>query len=195
MPDLEARKFGDAWYALRVRSRHENVVAIHLHARGYESFVPVYRSERRGSERFSKPELPLFPGYVFSWFNPQNRLPILTVPGIVHIVGVGKIPIPVDETEIASLQAAVKSGLPRQPWPFMKIGQKVRIERGPLCGVEGILTGFRGHERLVLSVTLLQRSVAVQVEETWVRPVAHYSVWSGSVTSHESCWQPVSSSD
>jgi transcription antitermination factor NusG len=171
------------WYALRVRSRHENTVASHLHARGYESFLPLYKSQRRWSDRFKEIDLPLFPGYVFCQFNPLNRLPILSVPGIVHVVGVGKTPVPVDETEIAALQAAVKSGLPRQPCPFVEIGHRVRIEYGPLRGVEGILLGFRGHQRLVLSVTLLQRSVAVQVDEAWVQPILH---------EHRACGRPIS---
>ena len=160
-----------AWYALRVRSRHENTVASHLQARGYESFLPLYKSQRRWSDRLKEIELPLFPGYVFCQFNLLDRLPILTVPGIVHVVGIGRTPVAIDETEIAAIQAAVKSGLLREPWPFLEIGHRVSIEQGPLCGVEGILLGFRGHQRLVLSVTLLQRSVAVQVDETWVRPM------------------------
>src|SRR6266852_9446784 len=180
-----------AWYALRVRSRHENTVALHLQARGYESFLPVYKSERRWSDRFKEIELPLFPGYVFCQFNPLNRLPILSVPGIVHVVGIGRNPVAVDQTEIAALQAAVKSGLPRQPWPFVEIGHRVRIEHGPLRGVEGILLGFGGHQRLVLSVTLLQRSVAVQVDEAWVLPIPEERrPCGGPVTSQGVSWQP-----
>ena len=86
-------------------------------------------------------------------------------------MGVGRTPIPIDESEIAAIQAAIKSGLPSQPWPFLQVGNRVRIEYGPLCGLEGILSGFRGHQRLVLSVTLLQRSIAVQVDAAWVQPL------------------------
>jgi transcription antitermination factor NusG len=183
MQDTEVGNASYGWYALRVRSRHEDVVAVHLHARGYESFLPLYKSQRRWSDRVKEIDLPLFPGYVFCRFDPLNRLPILTVPGIVHTVGVGRTPIAIDETEIAAIQAAVKSGLPRQPWPFLEIGHRVRIERGPLCGVEGILLGFRGHQRLVLSVSLLQRSVAVQVDEAWVQPLPQHPASCGRVTS------------
>ena len=111
-------------------------------------------------------------------------MPILSIPGVVHVVGVGRTPIPIDESEIAAIQAAVKSGLPRQPWPFLEIGHRVRIEYGPLSGMQGILLGFRGHQRLVLSVTLLQRSVAVQVDETWVQPLPQeHRTGSGSLIS------------
>jgi transcription antitermination factor NusG len=167
--DTQTRSTNQSWYALRVRSRFENTVAAHLHGRDYESFLPLYKCRRRWSDRIKEIELPLFPGYVFCNFDPLNRLPILSIPGVVNIVGVGRVPLPVNEAEIAAIQTAVKSGLPTQPWPFLQIGQRLRIEYGPLGGVEGILLGFRGRQRLVLSVTLLQRSVAVQVDESWVQ--------------------------
>lgn len=159
------------WYALRVRSRHEHVVAMHLNSRGYESFLPTYKNRRRWSDRFKEIELPLFAGYVFCQFDTLNRLPVLTIPGVVQVVGVGKNPAPIDESEIAAIQASIKCGLPRQPWPFLRVGDRVRIEHGPLDGVEGILLRFGGHQRLVLSITLLQRSVAVQINEEWIRPL------------------------
>jgi transcriptional antiterminator RfaH len=168
---METENVNRSWYALRVKSRHENTVASHLQARGFSSFLPLYRCRRRWSDRFKEIELPLFPGYVFCQFNALNRFPILSVPGTVHVVGAGKTPVPVEPAEIAAIQAAVKFRLPSQPCPFLRVGQKVRIEDGPLCGVEGILTDFKGHRRLVLSVSLLQRSVAVQVDEACVRPM------------------------
>lgn len=179
------------WYAVQVRSQHEDIVARHLRVRGLEAFLPLYRQQHRWSDRFKELELPLFPGYVFCQFDPRNRLPVLTVPGVVHVVGAGKNPVPIDETEIAALQAAVKSGLPRQPWPFLEIGQRVRIENGPLCGIEGILLGFRGHQRLVLSITLLQRSVAVEMNEEWIRPLSlKQSSFGRHTSSHRSTQQP-----
>jgi transcription antitermination factor NusG len=190
---VETENIGCKWYALRVRSRHEVAVARHLDARGLESFLPLYRCQRRWSDRFKEIDVPLFPGYVFCHFNALNRLPVLTIPGVVHVVGIGKIPVPVDETEIAALQVAVKSGLPSQPWPFLRIGHRVRIEHGPLCGIEGILLAFRGHQRLVLSVTLLQRSVAVQVDEAGVQPISQqHRACSDPLTSQDVSTQPVS---
>lgn len=168
---MTAANITNQWYALRVRSHYEHTVALHLRARGFESFLPLYQCYRRWSDRFKECELPLFPGYVFSRFDPLNRLPVLSIPGVVNPVVIGRIPVPVDETELTAIQTAVKSGLRRSPWPFLQVGQKVRIEQGSLCGIEGILVGFRGQERLVLSVSLLQRSIAVQVEESWVRPL------------------------
>jgi transcription antitermination factor NusG len=160
------------WYVLRVRSNYENAVALHLRARGFEAFLPTYQCYRRWSDRFKEFELPLFPGYVFSRFDPLNRLPVLSIPGVVNPVAIGNTPVPVDDTEMTAIQAAVKNGLRRSPWPFLQVGQRVRIEQGPLCGIEGILVAFRGRERLVLSVSLLQSSIAVQVEAGWARPLA-----------------------
>ncbi len=114
------------------------------------------------------------------------------IPGVVHVVGFGKTPVPIDESEITAIQAAVKSGLPSLPWPFLEIGHRVRIEHGPLCGLQGILLGFRGHQRLVLSVTLLQRSVAVQIDEAWVQPIAgQKGICGGQVPSESLSWQPI----
>ena len=187
---METGNINYPWYALRVRSRFENTVATHLRGRGYEPLLPLYKSQRRWSDRSKEIELPLFPGYVICKFNPLNRLPILSIPGIVHVVGIGRTPVPIDESEIAAIQAAVKSGLPSQPWPFLQVGQRVRIEYGPLCGLEGILSGFRGHQRLVLSVTLLQRSIAVQVDAAWVRPLPPDRSCSSSVSSQSIARQP-----
>jgi transcription antitermination factor NusG len=168
---MEPGEMSYPWFALQVRSRYENIVTAHLGGKGHEWFLPLYKCRRRWSDRFKEIEQPLFPGYLFCRLNPLNRLPILTIPGVVLIVGTAKTPIPVDETEIASIQATIKSGLPSEPWRFLKIGQKVRMKYGPLCGLEGILLDFRGRHRLVLSVTLLQRSIAVQVEDDWVMPL------------------------
>jgi transcription antitermination factor NusG len=170
----DPRKMSDPWFALQVRSRYENIVTAHLSGMGYESFLPLHTCRRRWSDRFKEIEYPLFPGYVFCRLNPLDRLPILMIPGVSLIVGMGKTPVAIDESEIAAIQSAVKSGLPSQPCPFVQIGQRVRIEHGPLCGLEGVLLDFRGCHRLVLSVTLLQRSIAVQVEDAWVTPIPQH---------------------
>jgi transcription antitermination factor NusG len=159
------------WFALQVRSRYENIVTAHLDGKGYEWFLPLYKSRRRWSDRFKELQRPLFPGYLFCRFNPLNRLPILTIPGVVVIVGTAKTPVAIDENEILAIQAAVKSGLPIQPLQALRIGQRVRIDRGPLCGLEGTLIELRGRHHLVLSVSLLRRAVAVQVEDAEVTSI------------------------
>ncbi len=159
------------WFALRVKSRCEKVVALMAENRGFEEFVPLYRCRRRWSDRQKEIEFPLFPGYVFCRLDPQHRLPLLTIPGVVHIVGIGKTPVPIDDAEIAAIQAAVHSGLSAEPWPFLEVGQRVRLDEGPLTGLEGILVATAKQHRIIVSVTLLRRSVAVSIERDWVRPL------------------------
>jgi len=163
------------WFALQVRGNYENVVAAHLSGKGYEWFLPLYKSRKRWSDRWKEINRPLFPGYLFCRLDTLNRVPIVTIPGVACIVGIAKSPVAIDETEITAIQAAVKSGLPSQPWPFLQIGRRVRIEYGPLCGLDGILLDCKGEHRLVLSVTLLQRSVAVEVDGAWVTALPEQS--------------------
>jgi transcription antitermination factor NusG len=96
---------------------------------------------------------------------------VLTTPGVIQFIGVAKEPIPISESEIEGLRTVIRSGLPALPWPFLRVGQKVRIEHGPLREVEGILTQVKGLQRLVISVTLLQRAVAVEIDRAWAAPV------------------------
>ena len=166
------------WFALQVRSRYEQIVTAHLDGKGYEWFLPLYKNRSRWSDRLKEVERPLFPGYLFCRLNPLYRLPILTIPGVVLIVGTAKTPLPIDETEIAAIQTAVKSGLPSQPLQFLRIGERVRMNYGPLAGLEGILLDFRGRNHLVLSVTLLHRSIAVQVENDSVTSIPPQKPWS-----------------
>jgi len=160
------------WFALRVRPRAEKAVAESLRGKGYEEFLPLHRQRRRWSDRVIEIQLPLFPGYVFSRFDVRARLPILTTPGVVSVVSVGKVPQPVDDSEIASLQVIARSSLPVQPWPYLHLGSKVSIFRGPLAGAEGVLTAVKSESMLVVSVTLLSRSVAVEIPEDCVWPEA-----------------------
>jgi transcription antitermination factor NusG len=159
------------WFALRVKPRFEKTVATIARNKGYEEFLPLYQSRRRWSDRFKAVDLPLFPGYVFCQLNPEYRLPILTIPGALHFIGIGRTPTPIDDREIAALQTAMQAGLWAEPCPFLDIGQRVRLEEGPLAGLEGLLIEVRKKQRLIVSVTLLKRSVAVEIERDWVRPL------------------------
>ncbi len=171
------------WYALQVRTRYEKSVATLLDGKGYKWFLPLYKRRRRWSDRIKEIELPLFPGYLFCRFDIQKRLPILKTPGVLLVVGTAKTPVPIDETEITAIQSLVKSGLPSQPWPFLQVGQRVRIDSGALCGLEGILLHFKGRHRIVLSVMLLQRSVAVEIDGAWVSSIRQSSARTGTVDS------------
>jgi transcription antitermination factor NusG len=168
---MELAMMNHPWFAIQVKSRHETNVAAHLGGKGYEWFLPLYKSRHRWSDRFKEMEQPLFPGYVFCRLDLLKRLPVLVTPGVILIIGAGKTPLPIDDSEISAVQTAVKSGLSSEPCQFLQIGQKVTINSGPLCGLEGIVAEIRGRQRLILSVTLLRRSIAVQVEGDWVSPL------------------------
>jgi len=174
------------WFALHVRTRYEKNVASVLDGKGYEWFLPTYISRRRWSDRTKELEVPLFPGYLFCRFNPLERLPILKTPGMISIVGSARMPIPVDASEIIALRTLVNSDVPRQPWPFLKVGQRVRIEYGALAGLEGILLQIKGRDRIILSVSLLQRSVAAEVDSSWITPIPQNSRKHMAVPSHRS---------
>ena len=159
------------WFALRVRPRTERVVAQALASKGYEDFLPLHTERRRWSDRVKVVEVPLFAGYVFCRFDVQARLPILTIPGVIQVVSVAKVPQPIPDEEMASLRAVVASGLEVQAWPYLHIDKPVRVIAGPLAGASGTLVSVKSRDRLVVSVSLLQRSVSVEVPEPSVWPV------------------------
>jgi transcription antitermination factor NusG len=159
------------WFALQIRSRWEVTTAGLLKARGLETLLPTYLSKRKWSDRTKVVESPLFPGYLFCRFDVHNRLPVLITPGVISVVGRGKTPIAVNDAEILSLQTAIGSGLHLEPWPYLEIGERVRIKDNVLNGLEGVLTSFKGSDRVVISVTLLRRSVALEIDRSRIAAV------------------------
>ena len=159
------------WYAVQVRTRWEASTSSLLSGKGYQTLLPTYRQKKSWSGRPKEVSAPLFPGYVFCRFDVRNRLPVLITPGVIAVVGSGKVPVPVEDGEIAGIQAVVSSGFQAEPWPFLELGQRVRIESEPLQGLEGILINFKGNHRIVLSVSLLRRSVALEIDRSCVRPM------------------------
>jgi transcription antitermination factor NusG len=154
------------WFALTSKPRHEKAVAENLRAKGLESFVPLYRARRQWTDRTRYVELPLFPGYVFCRFTYSSRRPALNIPGVTS-----DIPTPVTDDEITRIRAIQASGLPSQPWPYLRVGQKARIERGSLAGLEGVLLREKDALRVVVCVELLRRAVAVEIDRDRIRAV------------------------
>jgi transcription antitermination factor NusG len=160
---------GWPWFAIQVKTCTEKAATTVLQYKGYECFLPLGKSRRHWSDRIKELEVPLFPGYLFCRFDPYNRLPILKTPGVIQVLGIGKSLTPVDDDEIAALQCIGKTGLPVEPWPFLQAGDIARIEHGPLRGLTGIVVNIKSEFKVILSVTLLRRSVAVEVEGGWLR--------------------------
>jgi transcription antitermination factor NusG len=162
---------GFEWFAVRVRTRAESSVSDFLRNRGYDTLCPTYQERRQYSDRIKTLEAALFPGYLFCQMDRNDRLPVLTAPGVETIVGFGREPFPVDPMEIVAVQAVMRSGLLARPHPFLRIGQKVRVATGPLASLEGILIATKSEHRLVVSVSLLQRSIAAEIDSSQVLPV------------------------
>jgi transcription antitermination factor NusG len=156
---------------LYVRSRHEKTVENSLRVKGYSVFSPSYRTKRKRVDRIAEIEVALFPGYVFCQFDTNKRLPILMTPGVVGVVSRGNRAEPVDDREIASIRTVALAGRPVQPWPFLRIGQRIRLQAGPLAGAEGIFLRVKDECHLVVSITLLQRAVSVVIENEAVAPL------------------------
>jgi transcription antitermination factor NusG len=183
------------WFALRVKSNCERIVAAGVQHKGFEEFLPLYRTRHVWSDRTKTVDLPLFPGYVFCRLDPKGRLALLTIPGALHFVGVGKTPVPIVDAEIAAIQTAVRSGLAIEPWEYLEPDQLVRLDSGPLAGLEGLFVETRKGCRVVVSVTLLKRSIAVEVERHWVTPIGKDKRplvvlrWPGESSSNQSARQ------
>ena len=159
------------WFGIRTRSNHEKLAATALENKGFEHYLPVFRSRRRWSDRVVEGDRPLFPGYVFCRFDPKKRLPIMTTPGVVSVIGFGNEPAPIPESEIEYVQTILKSGFAAEPCSFLRAGQRIRVTRGALDGVEGILLRKKSEWRMVVSVEMLQRSISVEIDREWIATI------------------------
>jgi transcription termination/antitermination protein NusG len=163
-----------AWFAVQVRPRMEKTTAFLLESKGYEHLLPTYKSGAENGRDAA--EKPLFPGYVFCRFDSELRSPIITTPGVIRIVGCGRQPVCIDESEMEAIGVVTASGAPAQPHSYLMHGQMVEVSGGPLRGLRGIVAGKGQASRLIVSVTLLQRSISVEVEPRWLRPIGSLTV-------------------
>ncbi len=161
-----------AWYALHTHHQHEKLVAQTLTSKGFEAFLPLHRGVRQWSDRSKILWLPLFPCYVFLRGGMTRRADVLATPGIHGFVTFGEKPAPIPEGEIEAVRRAIETRLSVEPHPFLRRGDWVRVKWGPLEGVEGILLRKKGVSRLVLSVALLERSIATEVDVSSVELLA-----------------------
>ena len=159
------------WFALGVKHQHERTVERALTGQKWHALAPVYRAKRTWSDRVKEVELPLFAGYVFCRFDYRERVRILNTPGVRRIVGFGSAAVPVEDAEIEAIERMDRSGAAVRPWPYLKPGDRVRVERGPLRGLTGTLIRERDVSRLVIGVEMLQRSVAVEMDPSMVTPI------------------------
>lgn len=159
------------WFAVQTRSRHEKSVLGQLHSKEIKAFLPLYRSPKRWNNGQDNAQLPLFPGYLFVRIDiARDQLPILQTSGVARIVSFAGKPASLPDQEIVQLETAVKKGI-ATPHPFLSIGDRVRIVRGPLAPLSGILIRDKSGFRIVLSVQLIAQSVSVELDACDVEPV------------------------
>jgi transcription antitermination factor NusG len=159
------------WYALHTCARHEKCVAQQIEERSIACFLPLYRSVRRWKDRRKVLELALFPGYVFVRLAPQDRLRVLQLPSAVRLVSFNGQPAVLPESEIEALRQRLTGGS-MEPHPYLRVGRRVRVSGGPMQGLEGIIVRRKDRCRVVFSLDLLMRSVAVEVDESDLEPLA-----------------------
>jgi transcription antitermination factor NusG len=164
------------WCAVYTRHQHERAVGEMLQAKGFEVFLPLYESMRRWKDRRKLLSLPLFPCYVFLRGVLDRRLPVLTTPGVHMIISRGERIATIPEEEIEAIRRTLEGQFRVEPHPFLRCGERVRVVRGSLEGVEGVLTRKKNLYRLVLSVEMLAQSVAVEIDALDVVPVAQRNV-------------------
>ncbi len=180
-PDNSPRS-STGWLAVHTRYQHEGLAARSLAYKGFEVFLPVYISARQWSDRTRKRSAPLFPGYVFLRGELNRQIGILTSPGVLDLVRFEGVPAIIPDTEIEAVRQILARRLQVEPYPFLECGEWVRIKDGPLESLEGILVRHKRQFRLVLSVQLLQKSVAVEVD-AWLVERAPRHERPGSATS------------
>ena len=164
------------WYAAYTCANHEKRIAQQLGQRAIEHFLPLYETVHRWKDRRARLELPLFPGYVFVRLPLSERLRVLELPGVVRLVGFGSLPASLPDKEIEVLRHGLHCELQTEPHPYVARGRRVKVLRGPLAGLEGILLRRDGKFRLVLSVDLILRSITVNVDAGDVIPVEPIAV-------------------
>lgn len=164
------------WYAGYTASRHEKRVAEHFVQRGVEHFLPLYETIHRWNNGRHRVQLPLFPGYIFVRMALRDRLRVIEVPGFVRLVGFNSLPCPLPESDINKMKDALNKGVLAEPYPYLTVGTRVEIRNGPMQGMTGILLRRQNKCRVVISVDLIMRSMAVEVDASDVVPVRRSAI-------------------
>lgn len=168
---ISAGYFEQRWYAVYTSANREKRVAEQLLQRSVKHFLPLYESVRKWKDRRVKLDLPLFPGYVFVKMALQDRLRVLQIPGVSNLVGFGGTPTALPQSEIEVLRASLKAGVRAEPHAFLTIGRRVRVKSGPLSGLQGILVRRKSKARFVVSLDLIVRAIALEIDEADLVPV------------------------
>lgn len=170
-PRAEETRGEFRWYAAYTCANHEKRVAEQLEVKSIERFLPLYESVRRWKDRRVRLQMPLFPGYVFVRIALQERVQVLQIPKVVRLVGFNGCPAALPDEEIEALRRGLCGGLRAEPHPYLNIGRRVRVRSGPLEGAEGVLLRRKNSLRVILSIELILRSIAVEVDLADIEPL------------------------
>ena len=171
-PGLPTEYCEHRWYAAYTSANHEKRIAEQLEQRSVEHFLPLHVSVRRWKDRRVRLQMPLFPGYVFVCFALRERLRVLQIPGVVHLVSFGGQPVTIKEEEIRAIRICLNNGSQVEPHPYLQTGHRARVKSGPLEGLEGIVLRRKNRTRFVLSLDLIKRSVAVEIDDIDLAPAS-----------------------
>ncbi len=169
LPSMETHSLAYPWYAIKVRTNGEVSTLAVLQSRGFDPYCPTQKERRRYTDRMKAVDVPIFPGYLFCRFNPQNKVPILSSPGVQHIVGVAGMPAAIPDEEMKSIYRVIEAG--GSASSYLKQGRRVRVTHGSLVGVEGVLVRDTTGDRLVVSIELLTRSASLYIDRDQVCPI------------------------
>ena len=168
---MEQNSLPSAWYAVYTKHQHEKNSSDLLERKGFEVFLPLYRAERRWKDRTKVAWLPIFPCYLFLRTSLDRKLEILRTPGVFWLVENGGRACPVPESDIEAVRRITESSGNVEPHPYLKCGTAVRVRSGALTGIEGILVRTKNSDRVVVSVSLLQKAIAVEVNLSSLEPL------------------------
>jgi transcription antitermination factor NusG len=169
-PEMPESFFEPRWYAVYTNTNHEKQVALQLGQRSIEHHLPLYDSMRRWKDRRVRLQMPLFPGYLFVRIALCDRLQVLQIPSVVHLVSFAGRPAPLKEEDVHALQNCLRHSHPVEPHAYLQVGRRARVQRGFLQGLEGIILRRKNKTRLIVSFDLIQRSVSVEIDAMDLAP-------------------------
>jgi transcription antitermination factor NusG len=164
------------WYAVYTHPRHEKVVTEQLESKLIEAFLPTFISENRWKDRRVRIQIPVFPGYVFTRISLSERSRVLSVPGVIRMLSFNGTPASIDDSEIEAVRLCMERGATLQPYAFLEVGDRVRVRSGVLEGLEGLVSRCKNERRLIVPISLINQSVAVEIDVQLLEPLGAQDV-------------------
>jgi transcription antitermination factor NusG len=159
------------WYAVYTYPRHEKAVTEQLESKAVEAFLPTFVTESRWKDRRVRIKTPVFPGYVFTRINLCERSKVFTVPGVIRMLSFNGTPAPIEDSEIEAVRLCLERGTIVEPYPFLEVGDRVRVRSGVLEGLEGLISRCKNERRLIVPISLINQSVAVEIDVQLLEPL------------------------